>query len=74
MPAPGHTVRVLLDGIHPTIPELVIERPINTSSCRYDHRLCALFKNMPISKVVMLFFLVRRCEHERVELDCRVRC
>ena len=42
-------------GIHPSAHTLSIERPMNTSRCTYDRRLCVLFRSMVVSKIVRVF-------------------
>ena len=58
LPAPGRSVHVPVEGIHPSRRTVRISRPANSSSCTYDRRICALFRCMPVSKAVMLFFLL----------------
>lgn len=45
---PGSAVRVPLEGLR----ELAFVRPLNTSKCHYDARLCELFRRLPVSKTV----------------------
>jgi hypothetical protein len=46
--APGSAVRMPLEGLR----ELYFVRPLNTSKCHYDARLCELFRRLPVSKTV----------------------
>ena len=48
LPAPGRAMRVPMEGQR----ELEFVRPWNTSECRYDARLCELFRCLPVSKTV----------------------
>ena len=58
LPHPGQLLHVPVAGIHPSAHTLSVERPMNTSRCTYDRRLCVLFRSMVVSKIVMLFFLM----------------
>ena len=58
LPPPGRSVQVSVEGVHPSQRAIRISRPVNTSSCTYDRRICVLFRCMPVSKAVMLFFLM----------------
>jgi DENN domain-containing protein 2 len=58
LPHPGQLLHIPVAGIHPSSHTLSIERPVNTSRCKYDRRLCVLFRSLVVSKIVMLFFLM----------------
>ena len=58
LPHPGHLLHVPVAGMHPSAQTISIERPINTSRCSADRRLCVLFRSLVVSKIVMLFFLM----------------
>ena len=51
LPQPGQLLHVPVKGIHPRLHALSVERPINTSRCSYDRRLCVLFRSLVVSKV-----------------------
>ena len=42
LPHPGQLLHIPVAGIHPSSHTLSIERPVNTSRCKYDRRLCVL--------------------------------